>query len=111
MEVTDAGSRGDFKHCYAPSVHKLPSKGSEKTQEGGKDFNNKTQGIVYSNQQKSWVDSTERLPHSNVLSVGETVGQNAESDRKIFLYKCFLLKFYNKMFGFTNPNIKLIEVQ
>jgi hypothetical protein len=63
------------------------------------------------NQQKSWVDSTERFPRSNVLYVGETVGQNAEAERKIFIYKCFLLKFYNSMFGLANPNIKLIEVQ
>lgn len=110
MEVMDTASRGEFKHCYASSVHKLPSKGSGKTQ-GDKDFNNKTQSIMDPNQQKSWVDSTERFPRSNVLYVGETVGQNAEAERKIFIYKCFLLKFYNSMFGLANPNIKLIEVQ
>lgn len=106
----DTASRGEFKHCYASRVHKLPSKGSGKTQEGGKDFN-KTGSIMDPNQQKSSVDSTERFPHSNVLSVGETIGQNAEAERKIFIYKCFLLKFYNSMFGLANPNIKLIEVQ
>jgi len=111
MEVLDTASRGEFKHCYASSVHKLPSKGSGKTQEGCKDFNNKSQSIMDPNQQKSWVDSTERFPQSNVLSVGETVGQNAEAERKILIYKCFLLKFYNSMFGLANPNIKLIEVQ
>lgn len=85
MEVMDTASRGEFKHCYASSVHKLPSKGSGKTQEGGKDIN-KTRSIMAPNQQKSSVDSTERFPHSNVLSVGETVGQNAEAERKIFTY-------------------------
>jgi len=111
MEVMDTASRGEFKHCYASSVHKLPSKGSGKTHEGNKDLDNKTQSVMDSNQQKSSVDSTERFPHSNVLSVGDTVGQNAEVERKIFIYKCFLLKFYSSMFGLANPNIKLTEVQ
>jgi hypothetical protein len=109
MEVMDTISRGELKHYYASSVHRFPSKSSGKTQVGGKDFDNKTQSIVDPNQQKSWVDSTERFPHSNVLYVGET-GQNAEAERKIFLYKCSLLKFCNGMFGFANPNIKLIVV-
>jgi hypothetical protein len=57
------------------------------------------------NQQKSWVDSTERFRHSNALSVGEAVGQNAEAERKIFVYKFFLLKYYNSMFGFANQTL------
>lgn len=107
----DTASHGEFKHCYASSVHKLPSKGSGKTQEGDKDLDNKTQSIMDPNQRKSWVDLIERFPHSNVLSVGDTVGQNAEAERKIFMYKCFVLKFYSSIFGLANPNIKLIEVQ
>lgn len=77
----DTASRGEFKHCYASSVHKLPSKGSGKTHEGNKDFDNKTQSIMDPSQQKSWVDSTERFPHSNVLPVGDTVGKKAEAER------------------------------
>jgi hypothetical protein len=91
MEVMDTPSREEFIHCYAPTVHRLPSIDSGTTQ-GGNDFYNKTQGNVDRNPQKSWVDSTEPVPHTNVLSVGETVGRNGEAERKIFLYKSFLLE-------------------
>lgn len=87
----DTGSREEFKHCYSPAVHKLPSESSGTTQEGGNNFN-KTRGNIDPNLQKSWVDLSERLPRSNVLSVGETVGQNSEAERKIFMYKSFVFK-------------------
>jgi hypothetical protein len=91
MEIMDTASREEFKHCYAPTVHKSPSVDSGTTQ-GDKNFCNKTQGNVDRNPQKSWVDSTERVPRTNALSVGETAGHNGEVERKIYLYKTFILK-------------------